>query len=212
MTEQDTEAAPVATSDGPAETTNLLSEALEATEGQASPEQTETSDATDGESQGEQAGAPESYEFTAPEGVTIEQDSAVIAAFSDHAKSLNLTQEQAQEQFSKLATAQADAAKAQHAALVESWANETRKHPTLGGENLQATMVKAAQSLATFDANGEAKALLTETGLINHPAIISLLVQHRDAISDDRFVAGNPAEEKPRERTAKDFFGLPELK
>lgn len=209
MTDQVTEAAaPDVPSDGPAETTNLMTEALSAPETQASPEQTETTEAKDGGGQGVQAVAPESYEFTPPEGVEIGKDSATIAAFSDHAKSLNLTQEQAQEQFSKLATAQRDQARTEHTQLVESWASETRSDPVLGGDALRSSMVKADQYLATFDQNGEFKALLQETGLINHKAVIAALVSGRDAISDDKFIAGNDAAAS-REPTAADFYGEP---
>lgn len=197
MTEQQTEAAPDVQSDGPAESTNLMTEALEATESQASPEQTETTDAKDGESQGEQASAPESYEFKAPDGGEIDQASVVIAAFSEHAKSLNLPQDQAQEQFSKLAAAQAAHSREQNEKLIESWKDETRNDPVIGGQNLQASMVKADQYLATFEPSGELRTLLTNTGLINHKAVIAGLVAGRDAISDDRFVAGNTGEEEP---------------
>jgi hypothetical protein len=210
MSDQVEEAAPDVTSDGPAPTTNLMTEALEATENQASPEQTETTDAVDAESQGEPAVVPESYTFEAPEGVDIDMDSAVVAAFSEHAKSLGASQEQAAAGFNSLVKAQQDHAVAQHQKLVDTWAQETRDHPELGGDNLRATMVKADQTLATFDKEGAAKALLTDFGLINHPAIISLLVGSRNAISEDQFLAGDVAEGK-RERTAADFFGLSEL-
>ena len=210
MTDQvSEEAAPDVTSDGPAETTDLMTEALEATETQASPEQTETADATDSESQGEQASAPESYEFTAPEGVTLNKDSAAIAAFSEHAKSLNLTQEQAQEQFSRLdAAVRADQAK-QNAAQLEAWAKETREDPEFGGLQLQANMVKVSQFAKTFgdDALGD----LLKSGLANNLPLVRAMAKAVDAISPDKFVAGNAAEGRG-ERTAADFFGDPDLK
>lgn len=210
MTEQATEAAPDVTVDGPA-TTDLLTEASLATETQASQEQTETVDATDGDPQGEQAGAPESYEFVAPEGITVDNASAPIAAYSELAKSLGLTQDKAQEGYAKLVAAQAEHSKAQFDGLVKQWQDETRNDPVVGGEHLQANLVKANQVLATIDGGEEAKALLTQSGLVNNKAVIRLLAGFRDAIGDDHFVAGND-QETPRERTAKDFFGLAELK
>mgnify|MGYP005996706897 CR=1 FL=1 len=208
MTDTTEEAAPDVTSDGPAETTNLMTEALEAEETQESPEQTETTDATDGESQGEQASAPESYEFTAPEGVEINPDSAAIAALSEHAKSLNLSQEQAQEAFQKLDAAVRADAQQQHKQLEASWIDETRNDPVLGGENLRASMVKADQALATIPGGADLRPLLTETGLINNKAVIAYLVGTRDAISADQFIAGKSTEDKP-ELTPAQFFGEP---
>lgn len=203
-------AAPAAETDGPA-TTDLMTEALGEQVTESSSEQAETVEATDGDNQGEQASVPESYELSAPEGVNIESDSAVLAAYGDFAKSLKLSQEQAQEGFSQLATAQATQAKAQHAGLVESWINETRNDPVLGGENLKQSMVKADQFLATFDTSKELRGLLIETGLINHRAVIRALGEGRDAISDDQFVTGNLGGNKPR--TAVDHFpNSPQLK
>jgi len=203
-------AAPEVATEGP-DSTNLMAEALEATGTTASPEQTETVGATEGDNQGEQANAPESYELSAPEGVSIEQDSAIVAAYGDFAKSLSLPQDKAQEGFSQLATAQAAHAKAQHAALVQSWTSETRDDPVLGGANLNQSMVKADQFLATFDQGKELRSLLIETGLINHRAVIRALGAGRDAISDDQFVTGNLGGSKPR--TAVDHFpNSPQLK
>ena len=192
MTELETEAAPSEPVDGPA-MTSLLSEVTETKEEQASPEQTETETATDGDPQGEQAGAPESYEFVPPEGITLDKDSAPIAAYSELAKSLNLPQNQAQEGFAKLVTAQAEHAKAQFNGMVKQWEDETRNDPEIGGEKLQATLVKANQVLATLPGGEEAKALLNQTGLANNKAVIRLLAGFRDAIGDDHFVAGNGA-------------------
>lgn len=201
------EAAPDVTSDGPAPTTNLMTEALEATETQASPEQTETTDAKDAESQGEPAVVPESYEFEAPEGVEITKDSAVIAAFSEHAKSLSLTQEQAQEQFSKLASANAKHQEAQNTAQLEAWAKETREDPAFGGENLKANMVKVSQFAKTFgdDALGD----LLNSGLANNLTLVRAMAKAVDAISPEKFVAGNSAAPS-REFTARDFYGDPQ--
>lgn len=204
MTDLVEEAAPDVTVDGPAPT-SLLSEVSETKEEQVSPEQTETETATDGDPQGEQAGAPESYEFVAPEGITIDNASAPIAAYSELAKSLNLPQDKAQEGYAKLVTAQAEHSKAQFQAMVKTWETETRNDPELGGEKLQATLVKANQVLATIPGGEEAKALLNQTGLANNKAIIRLLAGFRDAIGDDHFVAGNDAVSRGG-LTASDFY------
>lgn len=209
MSDQTEEAAPDVVVESPAESTAEAPETVleTVTETTASPEQTETTDATGGESQGEaSAGAPETYEaFNAPEGVEIPQDSAVVAAYSDFAKSQNLTQEQAQEGFAKLAQAQADQARAQQDAWRQGLEDETRNDPVLGGENLSESMVKADQVLATFDKDRKFTALLNETGLKWSKPIVALLNEVRDAIGEDRFLAGQPGE-KPQERTAQDFY------
>lgn len=210
MTEQ-TEAAPDVVVESPAEsapeeTTTVLETVEEATE---SPEQTETTDATDGESQGEEtAGAPETYEkFTAPEGVEIAEDSAVIAAYSDFAKSHNLTQEQAQEGFAKLAQAQADQARAQQDAWRKGLEDETRNDPVLGGDSLKETMVKADQVLATFDKDRKLTALLNDTGLKWDKRVLAVLNEVRDAIGEDHFLTGGVGQEE--DTSARRFYGTP---
>lgn len=210
MTEQ-TEAAPDVVVESPAESAPEVAETVleTVTETTESPEQTETTDATDGESQGEDtAGAPESYEaFTAPEGVEIPPDSAVIAAYSDFAKDHNLTQEQAQAGFTKLVQAQAEAQKVQRDAWIKGLEDDLRNDPVLGGENLKATMVKSDQVLATFDKGREVTALLNETGLSKDKRIHALLGAVRDAIGEDQFHAGGAGKEE--DNSARRFYGNP---
>lgn len=214
MSEQ-AEAAPTQQTDGPADEAGIelgktTPEVVEP-QPEPQPEQTETATPQDAGSQGEEkAGAPESYDFVAPEGVAVGEEA--IAAYSELAKSLDLPQDQAQEGFDKLAKAQAGAMQAAFQKQVAAWTEETRKDAEVGGENFQASTVKADQSLAAFDTNErEFTALLNETGLAAHPATRRFLLRVRDAISDDRFVAGTAGEQAGA--SAKSHFpNSPDLK
>ena len=73
----------------------------QATEGQGTQGQQAEGTKTEGEQEKKPEGAPESYEFKAPEGTQF--DDAVIGAFSEVAKELNLPQDQAQKVLDKMA-------------------------------------------------------------------------------------------------------------
>lgn len=196
MTTETEVAAPEVSAEVPAEPTSLLTAKVSETETKAEVvEQVEPAEPEKVEAESEQAGAPESYEFVPPEGVTLAKDAATLAAYSEFAKSLNLTQEQAQEGFAKLVTAQQEQAKAGMAAEVTRWETETRNDPEIGGDKLEATLVKAKQFIATF--GDESLTSLLNTGLGNHVAIVRAFAKARDAMADDKFEAGNVGESKP---------------
>lgn len=212
MSEQTAEATPdVQQSDGAAEQGIELGKTTSGVveQGADADEQTETGTSQDATNQGKsEPKAPESYEFTPPEGVTVDAD--MVAAFGDFAKSLDLTQDQAQEQFSKLAAAQAASVGKAFQAQVKAWTDETRKDPELGGDNFQSTLVKADQALAVVDPDGHLTALLNNTGLASNKAVLSALTRVRDAIADDKFVAGTTGEQGSRSAKAH-FPNSPQL-
>lgn len=133
------------------------------------------------------AGAPEQYEFQAPEGQQF--DDKVIGAFSDVAKELNLPQESAQKVLDKVAPVIAARQAEQIAAARTSWESSSKTDQEFGGDKLTENLAVATKALDTFGTPA-LKALLTESGLGNHPEVIRLFYRAGKAISEDRFVGG----------------------
>lgn len=130
---------------------------------------------------------PESYEFSAPEGVEIHEGAK--EAYAEIAKDLKLTQEQAQAAFEKLATKGHANQVAQLEAISKSWAEQSTADKEFGGEKLQESLTVAKKALDTFG-TPELRALFNESGLGNHPEVIRFMVRAGKAVSEDKFVAG----------------------
>ena len=137
--------------------------------------------------QAKPAGAPESYEFQAPEGVQF--DDAVIGAFSEVAKELNLPQDQAQKVLDKMAPVIAARQAEQFQAARTEWAEAAKTDKEFGGEKLTENLGTAKKALDAL-ATPELRTLLEESGLGNHPEVIRVFYRAGKAISEDRFVAG----------------------
>lgn len=146
----------------------------------------------------EPQGAPESYEFQAPEGVTL--DEGVIGAFSDVAKELDMPQAQAQLVLDKMLPAM----QARHAeklgsfyedigGLPDTWAASSTSDKEFGGEKLQENLAVAKKARDAFG-TAELSTLLNKTGLGNHPEIIRFFFRAGQAISEDGHLAGRGAQ------------------
>lgn len=159
----------------------------QATEGQGTHGQQAEGTKTEGEQEKKPEGAPESYEFKAPEGVQF--DDTVIGAFSEVAKDLNLPQDQAQKVIDKMAPVIAARQLEQFQAARVDWAEAAKADKEFGGDKLAENLGMAKKALDTF-ATPELRALLEESGLGNHPEIIRMFYRTGKAISEDRFVAG----------------------
>lgn len=85
-------------------------------------------------------GAPAAYEFTAPDGVTL--DEQVVVAFKASAKELNLTNEAAQKLLSSMAPVMAARQAEQLQAHQQEWRGQAEADQEIGG-------VKLTESLAT---------------------------------------------------------------
>lgn len=146
-------------------------------------------------------GAPESYEFVAPEGATL--DDQVIGVFSEVAKELDLPQDQAQKVIDKVAPVIAARQQEQIAAAQAAWADETRADPEIGGAKLDENLGVAKQAMTAFASPGM-RALLHNSGLGNHPEVIRTFFNIGKAIREDGFVqgGGNGGETK----TAQSFY------
>lgn len=142
-------------------------------------------------------GAPDKYEFTAPEGAAAFDDS-VIEQFSEVARELNLPQEAAQKVLDKMGPAiQARQAETIQAART-MWAESAKSDKEFGGEKLTENLAVAKKALDTFG-SPELRTLLNESGLGNHPEMIRVLYRAGKAISEDRFVgAGRGGKVAPK--------------
>ena len=170
----------------------VTSSETETQEGQQSQTESETSD---------QPVVPDVFQFTAPDGSAV----AAVQALGKAAKESDLTNAQAQGILDQVGPALSQHYADQHKQLIAQWAKDTETHPELGGSKLQQSLTSAKQAFATFDPSGEALDVLTQWGLVNHPAIIGFASRVRSAIGDGRFVTGGEGE-VPQQSSAKLHF------
>ena len=152
----------------------------------------------------EPQGAPESYEFQAIEGADLETDSVPVQAFSEVAKELNLTQEQAQSVLDKVAPALKQQNEDYINNVRSEWVESVRTDPEIGGDQLQENLGKAVRVLDAFG-TPELKSLLGETGLGDNPEIIRFLYRTYQDIGEDRFLTGSQSD-KEQSFSAQDFY------
>lgn len=139
----------------------------------------------------EKPGAPDQYEFQAPEGKDFSPE--VIGAFSEVAKELNLSQADAQKVIDKIAPALAE----RQANVVEQartqWAESAKADKEFGGEKLTENLGLAKKALDQFG-TPELRELFDKSGLGNHPEIIRAFYRVGKATSEDRVVTGAQAQ------------------
>ena len=137
--------------------------------------------------QAEKQGAPDKYEFDAGEGK--EFDPAVLEAYSEVAKELNLSNEDAQKLLDKVAPVMQARQAEQIEAVKEGWAEAARTDKEFGGEKLDQNLAVAKKALDAFG-SPELKALLNESGLGNNPEVIRFMYRAGKQISEDNLVGG----------------------
>lgn len=141
---------------------------------------------TEGE-QDKPQGAPEKYEFKAADGATF--DDAVIGAFSDVSRELNLTQDAAQKMLDKMAPVMQARQAEQFEAARNQWSESAKTDKEFGGDKLTENLATAKKALDTFG-TPEFRSLLDQSGLGNHPEVIRVFYRAGKAISEDKFVTG----------------------
>lgn len=162
------------------------------------------------------AGAPEKYEFKAPEGSQL--DETVVAEFSTVAKELGLSQDAAQKVIDKLAPTIAKQNAQALTQAIESattaWAEATRADKEIGGEKFEENLAVAKKALDRFG-SPELRKLLGKfdpkdnpggTGLGNNPEVIRFFMKAGKAISEDKFVPGGTAPSKGERNAAKSLY------
>ena len=150
-------------------------------------------------------GAPEKYEFKAPDGMDL--DAEAVAAFEPLARELNLSQEAAQKlvdiyasRMSAFASAQQEQALQQR----QGWEAAVRSDKDLGGQNLESTLNAGKQALAKFG-SPELVNLLNHTGLGSNPEFVRFCATVGKAMAEDTFHRGGSGK-APDEGTAKKFY------
>lgn len=141
-------------------------------------------------------GAPEKYEtFSAPEGVELDQE--MLDEFSNVAKELNLSQENAQKLVDfgpKLLQKAQERQTQQWLEIREGWVKDLKADKEFGGEKFNETVERAKRALNTFGDEGLTKLLLPPekggTGFGDNDAIIKFLARVDKATSEDAIVDG----------------------
>jgi hypothetical protein len=161
----------------------------QATEGQNTEGQKAEGEGTEGdkgEGEAEQKqGAPEKYEFKAPEGAKF--DDKVIEQFSEVAKELDLPQDAAQKILDKVGPVLAQRQLEQVEAIRSQWTESAKSDKEFGGQKLDESLAAGKKALDQFG-TPELRTLLNESGLGNHPEVIRFFVRTGKAISEDGFV------------------------
>ena len=169
--------------------TNLLGDPVKTETTDTDPAKTPAAETKPAEP-AKQEGAPEKYEFKAPEGK--EYDSGLLDAFSIAAKDSNLSQDAAQKLLDTMSPKIAERQLEQVVAIRKGWVEETRADKELGGVHLETTLATAKKAYDKF-ASPELKALLDSTGLGNHREVVRMFNDVGKAFSEDTFVGGAPA-------------------
>ena len=139
-----------------------------------------------------QPGDEVKYDFKAPEGIELNQSQ--LEQFTALAKEMKLPAEQAQKVVD-LAIKAEQARMEAHSKLVSGWADEVKADKEIGGDKLNENLATAKKALDLGPP--ELKALLNDSGLGNHPAVVKWAVAVGKALSEDKFVpAGQGAPAK----------------
>lgn len=143
-----------------------------------------------GKGKGDEGGDvdPASYDLTAPEGYDV--DPEVESEFREFAASNKFSKETvgALRGFQvKMIEKQAE----QHTAMVADWGNQVKADKEIGGANLAVSTAAARAAMQEFFPP-DARAILEQTGLGNHPAIVKGMARVGRAMGEHKTISGNP--------------------
>jgi hypothetical protein len=137
-------------------------------------------------------GAPEKYEFKAPEGVTL--DEKEMAKYEPIFREANLTNEVAQKLIDQYAAdhkAKDSDAVAQIVKVHDEWLGQLKADPVIGGLNFDTT-AKHAQSVIARYGTPELKQFLKESPVGSHPELVRMLATIGKAMAEDTVIVGTP--------------------
>lgn len=153
----------------------------------------------DGEGDAAPEGAPEQYaDFNTPEGYELNE--ALNSEFVEVAKSMNLTQEQAQaiiDMDAKRALGDVETAKAEWKTTTDAWAASLQNDAEMGGAKYEQSLALANKAIDNFG-TPELRTFLDESGLGNHPELLRAFHKVGNAISEDRMVSGEGGDASTR--------------
>lgn len=195
-----TEPAPAAEAPANVEGSSLLGDLKTAENAEPAPAAEKNEDGTDktDDADKKDEGAPDVYEeFKAPDG--IELDAEVLPEIHEVFKDLGLSQEKAQEVFSKFLDIQQKlagtpeqqmaAAEQQIVALNTKLAEECKNLPGIGGEKFGESLAMASKVMQNFG-SPEFRSLIAYTGVGSHPEFFKMMVAIGSKMSPDNFVQG----------------------
>lgn len=194
------EPAPATEAPANVEGSSLLGDLKPAENAEPAPAAEKNEDGTDkkDDADKEPEGAPDVYEeFKAPDG--IELDAEVLPEIHEVFKDLGLSQEKAQEVFSKFLDIQQKlagtpeqqmaAAEQQIVALNTKLAEECKNLPGIGGEKFGESLAMASKVMQNFG-TPEFRSLIAYTGVGSHPEFFKMMVAIGSKMSPDNFVQG----------------------
>lgn len=138
-----------------------------------------------------EGGVPEKYDLKLPEGITL--DKAQIEKVEDFAKSLGLTNDEAQhflDMKTDAVTSYVEQQKQQLNQRITEWEETSKKDPEIGGEKFPQAVEIAKRALGKF-ANKEFVQMLNESGLGSHPDVIRTFARIGKQMSNDTLVHGS---------------------
>lgn len=135
-----------------------------------------------GEQGQDQQGVPEQYQWTTPDGLTL--DPATLDAYSAAARELGLPQDQAQSIIDRVVPAMVQAQAAQTDAAVKAWESATQADPEIGGDKLAESLATAKRALSELGSPALSE-FLNITGLGSHPEIIRMMAKAGRALGPD---------------------------
>lgn len=153
-------------------------------------------------SKGEAAFDPLTHEFTAPEGVTLDQ--AELASFRPLVKELGLNTEQAQ----KLVDARAAMVQTQVQAWQDTqakWVEEIKSDPVVGGPKFEEAQRRVTAAMNYIN-DPALKELLNTSGWGNNPVLFKAFAKLGERFATDKVETGNRNPNAGEADTAKVFF------
>lgn len=135
---------------------------------------------------------PADWELAAPEDFPVPAEN--LKSFSDAAKKLGLSKEQAEGMLAWHQSFHNDAMAANEAAMkqtVTAWQKEMAADAEFGGQNSKATLANARKALAAFDEDGKLRALLRNSGYQFQPDIVRVVARVGAAMAEHDFVGNS---------------------
>lgn len=160
-----------------------------------------------GEAPGTDAGIPDHYQLTAPEGLTL--DPVAIELATPVFRELGLSNEQANKLMpvaGQFAQGLLDRHQRQFLGQVQAerkaWLDSARNDPEIGGQQWATTIGTAAKALDAlgFGKGSAFRTLLDESGLGNHPEMIRAFQRVGKAIGEDGFERSSGIHHSKRDR------------
>lgn len=141
---------------------------------------------------------PVAWELAAPKDFPVPPDN--LKSFSDAAKKLGLTKEQAEGMLAWHQTFHNEAMAANEAAMkqtIGAWQKEIAEDAEFGGKNAKATLMDARKALAAFDTDGKLRELLRNSGYQFQPDIVRVVARVGRAMGEHDLVVGGGGVKAP---------------